>query len=193
MFHHFVGLAASSHVLWNVMRGRRHALAVAEAIARLLHCETAAAGALPTAALRAKSKWASASSTAGEAAARDAQQSDRDGRAPPFSGAKSARLPFPRLRRRSPPDEFGGDGRPRLGWDLLLCEAAAAVALPTAAPRLASRRPARASRACYPRRKLLRGTRSRATGTVALPLSQERLIASFFIFFRQIAHRGLGA
>ena len=33
-----------------------------------------------------------------EAVARDAQQSDRDGRAPPFSGAKSARLTFPRLR-----------------------------------------------------------------------------------------------
>ena len=43
------------------------------------------------------------------------------------------------------------------------------------------------------RRKLLRGTRSRATGTVALPLSQERLTATFLIFFRQIAYRGLGA
>src|SRR5258708_4876939 len=44
-------------------------------------------GRLPIAALRLKSDGASASCTAGEAAARDAQQGDRDGRAPPFSRA----------------------------------------------------------------------------------------------------------
>src|SRR5260221_603730 len=48
---------------------------------------------------------------------------------------------------------------------------------------------------CQPHsgKKLLCGTGSRATGTVALPLSQERLSVTFFIFFRQIAYRGLGA
>src|SRR5258708_20770115 len=46
-------------------------------------------GRLPTVALRLKSDGASASCTAGEAAARDAQQGDRDGRAPLFSRAVS--------------------------------------------------------------------------------------------------------
>ncbi len=45
------------------MKGSRHELAVEQAIARLLLCETAADGALPTAALRSKSDGASATST----------------------------------------------------------------------------------------------------------------------------------
>src|SRR5713226_1378334 len=82
-------------------------------------------GRLPTAALRLKSDGASASRAAGEAAARDAQQSDRDGRAPPFSGAKSARLTFPRLRQAFPEAEFGWNAGAHLRWGLLLYGAAA--------------------------------------------------------------------
>src|SRR5712692_3016268 len=87
-------------------------------------------GRLPTAALRLKSDGASASCTAGEAAARDAQQGDRDGRAPPFSGAKSARLTFPRPRGAPPCADFGRNGGAHLRGGLVVCEAAAAGATP---------------------------------------------------------------
>src|SRR5260370_327984 len=103
-----------------------------------------------------------------EAAVRDAQQGDRDGRAPPFSGAKSARLTFPPPRGAPPCADFGRNGGAHLRWGLLVCEAAAAGAFAHCRARVAIRWGARQSRC---RRKLLCGTRSRATGTVALPLS----------------------
>src|SRR6266704_6252348 len=88
----------------------------------------------------------------------------------PFSGAKSARLTFPRLRRRSPHDEFGRDGRAHLSG-------ASCLAKLLRLGRCPSRAPVENQTGQVPAplpRKLLCETRSRATEAVALPVLKSK-------------------
>ena len=96
----------------SVRRGLRCRRALGQG---LLLYEAAAAGKLSIAALRSESDGRVPAPLPKEAAVRDAQRGDRDGRAPPFSGGKPPRLTFPRPRRPSPHADFGRNGRPCAG------------------------------------------------------------------------------
>jgi len=79
-------------------------------------------------------------------------------------------------------------GRRALGWFVLRVRAAAAGALPTAALRLQSEGRVPAP---LPEETAVRDA-PQGDRDGRAPRSQGRLAATFFIFFRQIAYRGLG-